>query len=88
VSQQVDLMMRLVAIAAYVTIGIVPYAGSGLVAPPWAVVLLWAIWLGGWVLLVRALRHSPKWAWAVSLASLAVWILVVAFGGAVLGWSA
>ena len=87
-SQQVDLMMRLVAIAAYVTIGIVPYAGSGLVAPPWGVVLLWGIWLTGWIVLVRALRNSPKWAWAVSLLALGVWVLVVALGGAVFGWSA
>lgn len=87
-SQQVDLMMRIVAIAAYIVIGIVPYAGSGLVAPPVGVVVLWTMWLAGWFLLVRALRRSPKWAWAVSLLALGVWVAVVAFGGAVFGWTA
>lgn len=87
-SQQVDLIMRIVAIAAYVTIGIVPYAGSGLVAPLPGVLFLWAIWLLGWVVLVRMLRRSPKWAWSVALLATGVWVAVVAFGGAVFGWTA
>ena len=85
---QVNLMMRLVAVAAYLVVGAVPYFGSPLVAPPASVALLWGLWLAGWVLLVRAVRNSPKWAWAVSLVALLVWVGVVLAGEALFGWQA
>ena len=86
--EQVDLMMRLVAIAAYILIGIVPFAGSPLVAPPAGVALLWGLWLAGWWLVVRSLKTQPKWAWAVSLLAVGVWVVVVLAGSAIFGWSA
>lgn len=85
---QVNLMMRIVAVAAYLMIGVVPYAGSLLVAPLPGALVLWGLWLAGWVLLIRAVRDSPKWAWAVSLLAVAVWVGVVQAGSALFGWSA
>ena len=86
--EQVDLMMRIVAVAAYLFIGVFPYAVSGLVAPPIGVAVLWALWAAGWWLLVRSVRTAPKWAWSVSLLAAGVWVAVVQTGSLLFGWSA
>lgn len=63
-------------------------ATSGLVAPPWAVLLGLALWTGASVVLVRALRRRPLAAPAVPLALLVVWIAIITLGDLLLGWTA
>ncbi len=86
--EQVDLMMRIVAVAAYIFVGVFPYAVSSLVVPPIGVGILWGLWLAGWWVVVRAVRRSPKWAWSISILALGIWVVFVAAGGALFGWSA
>lgn len=75
------------AVAFHLAIGVVPYLGSGLVAPPAGVAVLWAIWLAGAVMLWR-LRPRARLAIWVPVAALFTWIVVVSFGDFVLGWTA
>lgn len=67
---------------------VVPYAGSGLVAPRWGVVLLLFLWTLHAVLLVLVCRRHPSLAPLVPVSALAVWVLVVSLGGMLLGWTA
>ncbi|HWG98365.1 MAG TPA: hypothetical protein VNV66_03355 [Pilimelia sp.] len=64
------------------------YAGSGLLAPYWAVAVLLLIWVAllaaGWWLL----RRHPVAVLLVPLTALALWVLVVSAGDAWLGWAA
>lgn len=60
---------------------------SGLVAPPWAVVLLNVEWLALAVAIWR-FRHRPPVALSVPFVSAGILLIVLWFGGAVLGWSA
>lgn len=72
----------------HVVVGVVPYAGSGLLAPPWGVALLWGSWallLAAWLLLRR---RRPWLAAAVPVLALAWWAAVVTFGDLALGWTA
>ena len=65
-----------------------PYAVSGLVAPPWGVAVLWVLWL---LLLGVALRlrvRTPWWTLVVGPGAVVVLIVVVMLGDAVLGWTA
>lgn len=68
--------------------GVLPYAGSGLVAPPWGVALLWLLWAA---LLGLAVVLFRRGSWLVLLpapAALALWALVVTLGDVLLGWTA
>lgn len=72
----------------HAVVGVVPYAGSGLLAPTWGVALLWASWvllLGAWVLLRR---RRPWLAAAVPVVALAWWLAVVTIGDLAAGWTA
>lgn len=77
-----------IGLLLHVAVGVIPYAGSGLVAPPWGMVLLWASWallLGGWALLRR---RRPWLAAAVPFVALAWWVGVVTVGETAAGWTA
>ena len=64
------------------------YLGSGLVVDyPWFVVL-WAIWAGGVVVLIRVFRRSPFWTPLVAVSAVAIWVVFVQLGSWLLGWSA
>ena len=78
-----------VGIVLHLVIGAVPFAVSGLVAPLWGVVVLWAFWLLMLGLAVWPVRRQrPLLVPLVPAVSLAVWFAVMGFGGAVLGWTA
>lgn len=64
------------------------YIGSGLVAPGWAVLTLWAAWLALLVLLVLLWRRRPPAALLVPLGAAALIFLVVTGGERYLGWTA
>jgi hypothetical protein len=64
------------------------YLASGLVAPPWAVGVLLALWALMLVLSIRWFRRRPFVVLAMPLVAAAVWLAVIGAGGAWLGWTA
>ncbi len=76
-------------IVLHIATGIFPYAASGLLAPPWAYVVLYGIWALLLVFGIQLLRTGRKpWALLVPVASVVAWIGIISLGGAVLGWTA
>ncbi len=64
------------------------YLASGLVAPIWAILVLWLIWLGlAWYGL-RLARAGSYRVLAVPVLAAAIWYLVLAVGEQALGWQA
>lgn len=64
------------------------YLASGLVAPIWAIVVLWLIWLGlAWYGL-RLARAGSYLVLAVPIVAGAIWYLVLTVGEQALGWQA
>lgn len=76
-----------VAMVALLVVGYF-YLASGLVAPTWAVVLLVAFWIVLFWLAVRWFNSHPVRVLLLPLVAIAVWVLVIAAGGALLGWTA
>ena len=64
------------------------YAASGLVAPPWGVAVLWVIWFGLLVLLIRWWRRNPWIVFAIPFAAAALWGLVLFAGETLFDWTA
>ncbi len=63
------------------------YVFSGLVAPPWAVVVLMAIWFGLALMLVR-MRQAGACALTIPAAAAAIWFVISGLGARFLGWTA
>ncbi|AGP33658.1 hypothetical protein [Sorangium cellulosum] len=76
-----------VGIAVHLVIG-PAYALAGLLAPPWAVAALWAIWIALLVMAIRVRRSRPWLAAATPLISAAVWLGLLTLGERLLGWTA
>ena len=75
--------------AALHLVVLVPFTvASGLLAPLWAVLLLYGLWLGGALLLVRLARRRPFLAPLVPAANALLLWLVLGAGDAWLGWTA
>lgn len=83
----VDRTLLALALLAHLGAGIL-YAAAGLVAPLWAVLLLWAAWLVLLVVLVRLWRRRPPLALAVPVGALGLILGVVTLGEQALGWTA
>jgi hypothetical protein len=64
------------------------YIGSGLVAPGWAVVSLYVVWLLLLVVLVLVWRRRPPAALLVPLGAAALVFAVITLGEQLLGWTA
>ncbi len=64
------------------------YAASGLVAPPWAVVGLLAIWAALLVVGLRLRTSHPVWMLAIPMLDVAIWFGTISAGDAFLGWTA
>lgn len=64
------------------------YYGSLLLAPTWAVYILWVLWAAFLLLAVYWLLHRPAWALVVPFAAAAVWFGVMGVGDWLLGWTA
>lgn len=68
-------------------LGVLPfYLASGLVAPPWAIVVLLLAWLGLLTLGVLAVRARSAWGLLVPVAALALLWIGISLGEIVLGW--
>jgi hypothetical protein len=67
---------------------LVPFTvASGLLAPAWAIVLLYGLWAAAAVVLVRTARRNPFAALLVPAANAAVLWLAITAGGTWLGWT-
>lgn len=64
------------------------FLASGLMAPPWGVALLIAVWLGLFVLGVRSYRSRPVLVLLLPVVAAGIWVAVMAGGEATLGWTA
>jgi hypothetical protein len=62
------------------------YLASGLVAPGWAVLALLVWWLVLAVTGVRLALRRSYWVLAVPVVAAVTWVVVLWFGGEVLGW--
>lgn len=71
----------------YLAAGI-PYAVSGLVAPPAGVALLWVLWVAGLAVAIRLFRARSPWIFAMPFAALAMWWVTLTVGDIFLGWVA
>ena len=64
------------------------YAVSGLLAPPWAVVVLLTIWAALFVVGLRMRTARPLWMLAIPVLDVAIWFAIISAGDAFLGWTA
>ena len=80
-------LFALIGLALHLTMGVF-VAASGLVAPPWGVAVLAAVWIATAVLSLRRWRRQMFMPLLMAAAVALAWIGLVAFGGAVLGWQA
>lgn len=64
------------------------YLTSGLVVPWWALALLCAAWVCMLVLSIRWATSRPYVVLAMPLIALALWLVVISVGAAMLGWTA
>lgn len=68
---------------------LVPFTvASGLVAPLWAIVLLYALWLASAVVLVGLARRRPLLTPVVPVVNALLLWLVITVGEQALGWTA
>lgn len=63
------------------------YLAAGLVAPPWAVGVLWAVWLALAYLMWRW-RSMPFRVLAIPFAAAGIWWGLITLGDRLLGWTA
>ena len=82
-----DRLLLVLAVLAHLGAGIL-YLAAGLVAPLWAVLLLWALWLVLLWVLVRVWRRRPLLALAVPVAAVALFFAAITAGEQLLGWTA
>lgn len=61
---------------------------SPLLAPPWAVVVLWFVWIAGVIVALRTWRRHMFGPLFAGGATGAFWVGFLNFGDLVLGWTA
>jgi hypothetical protein len=76
-----------IGIAGMACTGFLNFA-SGLVAPPWGVVVLCTVWLMMLVLSIKWFMTHPLRVLVMPVISLAIWFGLITFGDIVLGWTA
>ena len=79
--------LLVVAVLLHLGVGVL-YLAAGLVAPLWAVLLLWAAWLVLAYLLVRLWARRAPLALLVPLAAVGLILGIVTAGEQLLGWTA
>lgn len=62
------------------------YLASGLVAPLYGVLVLWALWTVLLVVALRLRRDRPAWTPFVAVVAAVLWFLVLSLGEVALGW--
>ena len=64
------------------------YAASGLVAPLWGVAVLWVIWIGLAILVIRWWRRNAWVVFLIPFAAAALWGVVLFLGQTLFDWTA
>ena len=82
-----DRLILVLAVLGHLGAGIF-YAAAGLVAPLWAVLLLWVLWVLLLWQLVRLWRRRPLLSLVVPVVAVALFFAVLTVGEQVLGWTA
>jgi hypothetical protein len=82
-----QLVLGWLAFAVHLPVGLL-YLVSGLVVPEYGIAVLLAIWTLLLVVLLRLPTSRPAYALLVPATAFALWVGVLAFGGAFLGWTA
>jgi hypothetical protein len=81
------LILGIIGIALYALVGVL-YLASGLVMPyPW-VFGMWALWIGGFVVVARVFSQSRVWTPAVAVVAVGLWVIIVQLGSWLFGWTA
>ena len=75
-------------VGLHCTLVAVLYYAALLLAPMYAVYSLWVLWVGLLVLAVHLVPRRPAAAFGVPFFALVLWYAVMAFGSAVLNWTA
>jgi hypothetical protein len=81
------LLFALIGLALHLVMGVFVVA-SGLVAPPWGVAVLVAVWLAAAAWAGIRWRRSMFAPLTAAVGTAAFWILFVGAGDAFLGWTA
>lgn len=79
--------VRIIGVFLFAATGLL-YLTSGLVAPLWGIAVLWVIWIGFLVFLIRSWKGSPVVVLMIPFVAAAVWLLVIWIGDIVFGWTA
>ena len=79
--------MRWVSAVLFLLVGIL-YLFSGLLAPAAVVPLLWLIWLGHLVLVIRQWKKRLWVVISAPLISYFVWVTAIQLGSVLFGWTA
>jgi hypothetical protein len=74
-------------VAVHLILAVLPFSASGLVAPLWAVILLWVVWGALLVVAWRLLQRRPLMVLAVPVVALLIWFAVLTIGQQLLGWT-
>ena len=82
-----DRLVLVLAVLAHLGTGIL-YLAAGLVAPLWAVLALWALWLVLLWVLVRVWKRRPLLALVVPPVALGLFFAVITAGEQLLDWTA
>jgi len=80
-------VLGIVGVLLYLLVGFL-YFGSALVMPyPW-VFVMWALWIGGVIVLIRVFQDSRAWTPVVAGAAVVLWVMIVQLGSWLFGWTA
>ena len=79
--------MRWVSAVLMVLVGFL-YLFSGLLVPVGVVPLLWLLWLGHLVLVIRQWKKRPWVVISAPLLSYFLWLAAIQLGSALFGWTA
>lgn len=82
-----DTLARWLGLILFLPVGWL-YLVSGLVAPFWAVLVLWAIWLVILAGIIKAWRTRPWLVLAAPFLAFLIWAGILWIGDQLLGWTA
>jgi hypothetical protein len=85
---ELDPVLRWTALIVHVAIGVFPLSASGLLAPPWALVVVGLGWLAGLAAAWRIGKTRPRLTLLVPVVTVAAWFAFMTIGDIWLGWVA
>ena len=72
----------------HLVVGVFPYAASGLLAPLYGIVIIYAGWFALLVLALKWWNKTPYRVLLIPVIALVWWFALLNFGDFVLGWTA